>query len=309
MDYALGLVRYRPPASEKNPHSEHELDICLELSHEEYRQSSEAIQTLYDFDCQARFLTVVALNYQDYFRALDTRIPAYIQRGDKDPQQSVDMESISLELNRLLINYISSITLYLKRTEIYIQKKYGNESENLRKFNEFRHELYESSFSYRFVYFLRNYAQHAGLPIDHVTLTSTVSPNNSNMITHLLRVRILRDSLLKNYHYETRNENSLKREISKQPSEIDLRPHLVGMMETVHKLNSQFILSELDTLKPSASILNNLLARLPSHEGADPYLFALEVVKDESFLGGGNTVKNWRMIAIPVKAIQYLLAN
>lgn len=307
MNYALALIHTKPQDRAKNPHNEHEIDISVDLSHEEYTQGAEAIQVLYDFSCQARFLTVVALNYRDYFNAVDTRIPLYIREADDDKQRPIDMEAINLELNRLLINYISSVTHYLKRTEVYIKKKHGDIS--VKRFNTRRHELYDSSFSYRFVYFLRNYAQHAGLPIDSVELTSTFNPDESAPITHSLHIGILRDSLLNNYDYSGAKDNSLKKEIEQQPVKIELRPHLIEMMKAVSHLNSQFIQDEFATLKPSATYLKSLLDRLPSYADANPSLLEFEIVRCDTALDGSNTIRNGRITEIPVDAIKLLLAT
>jgi hypothetical protein len=308
MNYFLGYIRTTPPNRGDDPQNHRELNLTVDLTYEEYKQASDAISILDAFGAQAKLLGIVGLNYRDYLRVLRVTVPTYIQVRDRD-RQEIDMEAIRLELNRFLVNYVTSVTLYLKRMEILIEKKHSDNTAYVDKFNSYRHQAYDSSFSYRFVYFLRNYAQHADLPIDGVEVTSAVNPDKPDVVTYSLRVFMRRDSLLQNYHYDSAKEKALRSEFSQLPPEIDLTPHLTTMMKALETLNSQFVKEELDTLKPSAAFLQELIRRLPLQKGDDPILVACEVVPENPAFGGGNTIRNMSLTYILTDSIRRVLAD
>jgi len=72
---------------------------------------------------------------------------------------------VHTSLNRRLSNLLSSIRLFLDHSEFAFKRKYGKKSEEVEAFKKYASEKYDSSFSYRFVYKLRNYVQHCGIPI------------------------------------------------------------------------------------------------------------------------------------------------
>ncbi len=308
MNYALGYVRALSTNRGDEPHIDHELNLAVDVSYEEYKRASAAIQILHDFRSQAKLLSTVGLNYQDYLRVLRVTVPTYIRVRDRE-RKEIDMEAIRLELNRYLINYVSSVTLYLARMEILAKKKHSDNPEFVAKFKSYRHEAYDSSFSYRFVYFLRNYSQHTDMPIDGAELTSAVDRDTPDVITHSLRVFMRRDSLLQNHHFKTQREEALKVEFSRLPPEIDLTPHLTAMMNALETIHARFMKDELVDLKPTAAALLEVISKLPAREDTDPVLAAFEAVREGPELGGGNTVKNMRLTAIPMSLIEKILAE
>jgi hypothetical protein len=86
----------------------------------------------------------------------------------------VDEESIYLEANRLLINYLSSLSMFIDYGERYKNKHFGKE--RMKKFQEKASDFYDIHVSYRFIALMGNYALHYGFPLS-VIHQSVSGPN------------------------------------------------------------------------------------------------------------------------------------
>jgi len=115
------------------------------------------------------------------------------------------MDGITLQLNRLISNYLSSIRLFLDHSEYALHQKYGKNSLQLKEFKKTCSNVYDNNFSYRFLSKLRNYVQHCGMPIGHININSKVVNVNPTKSNHQLELQFDRDSLLKNFEWKNLN--------------------------------------------------------------------------------------------------------
>lgn len=76
----------------------------------------------------------------------------------------LEMEYVR-SINRVLVNYLSSTKMFLEHTEIKIKKTFGDKSQEFSIWKSATSKEYDDYFSYRFLYQLRNFTQHIGLPI------------------------------------------------------------------------------------------------------------------------------------------------
>ena len=74
-------------------------------------------------------------------------------------------QALALRINRHLVNYLGSARLYLDNYELRLKRAYGKGSREVASFKSETAQSYDGSFAYRFLYRLRNYGQHFGLPI------------------------------------------------------------------------------------------------------------------------------------------------
>lgn len=74
------------------------------------------------------------------------------------------------------MHLLSSGKLFIDFNENQIKKKYSKNSNIYKKVHSFASNQFDSNFSYRFCYYLRNFSQHIGLPITHI---STVELQNN----------------------------------------------------------------------------------------------------------------------------------
>lgn len=86
-----------------------------------------------------------------------------------------ELEKITLEMNRNVLNYLSSINAFIDHSQKFFSTKYGQKSDEFEKLDVKKSELYDKYFEYRFLYNLRNYTLHCGFSVCAISI---VSENN-----------------------------------------------------------------------------------------------------------------------------------
>jgi hypothetical protein len=148
----------------------------------------------------------------DFRELLDKYLTAYTHKNfEALPPRSPD-----LNLNRCLLNLLSAIRSYLDYVET--KRKYGDASSSITRFKKSCSDAYDNSFSYRFLYRFRNYAQHCGLPLTRAFSNAETTEHGSESVHRSLEVGIHRDELLAAKF----NLGKLKTEFANQPSVIDV---------------------------------------------------------------------------------------
>jgi hypothetical protein len=77
-----------------------------------------------------------------------------------------------LNLNRYIMNLLTAVRTFLDHTERNLTHRHGKDSEQFQAFKKATAEAYDSSFAYRFLYKLRNYVQHRGMPIGKMSINT-----------------------------------------------------------------------------------------------------------------------------------------
>lgn len=116
---------------------------------------------------------------------------------------------VFLNVNRLLLNYLSSVRTFLDHSETLLKRKFGSESDQFSDYKRVTADIYDNSFPYRFLYKLRNYAQHVGLPIQNIAFSSEYQ-REDNLIKGTLNVSFNKEKLLSEFQKWGTVESDLK---------------------------------------------------------------------------------------------------
>lgn len=180
MEIRLGTIEDRFPKEEAL------VDFKDSISKREFIAMQNALDEINDFKSNQRLIEIVLLNngelhyfFLETFKTLLCKSISWLGVKDKD------MEEIYLHSNRLLLNYLSSIRTYLDHSQTFLTRKYGQKSNQVKKFNDLLSFNFDNNFSYRFLYKLRNYAQHCGIPIDTLSFSSQYDRENNKIHGHL----------------------------------------------------------------------------------------------------------------------------
>lgn len=231
-----------------------------DLSEKEYQDYMKAFNCLYGFSGDQQRYAIVSLNRDDILKIIKKYTEEYVENP-----QSLDyimMEKMVLDINRHILNYLSSVRSFLDHTETKLKKNYGATSDRYKRFKNVCREVYSTSFSYRFLSKLRNYSQHFGMPLGGLSLRSREDPPYSGNIYHSLQASFSRDELLKYDSWGT-----IAKEISQLPSEFDIIPHIVQMMKCLEKINLVLINEDLPELYSSAEFIEQLISQAQGKEG------------------------------------------
>ncbi|WP_439185860.1 hypothetical protein [Carboxylicivirga taeanensis] len=171
--------------------------------------------------------------------------------------QAIENTEFIIEVNKHILNILSSFKFFLDNAESYIKRHVGKDSQQILDFKELTSKLYDSYFSYRFLYRLRNYAMHLGFPIQSIHFKSRKQEANpEDMIGDV----ILEVSIM-SMQGEKKLFGPVHKELMNINSNIDIRPLIVELsksiltiqkfMHSIHtdKLNDAIANIELYTLK------------------------------------------------------------
>jgi hypothetical protein len=200
-----------------------------------------------------------------------------------------------LNINRRLLNYLSSIRSLLDHTETRLKEKYGKESLRVKHFLDACSKEYDNNFSYKFFYALRNFTQHFGMPVGNLCLTSMEDPPYSGKVSHHLEVTFERDELLKYNGWK----KMLREEIQNLPQEFDISSHVYNMMKCLEKINKVLIEDELPNIIKSAEYIDQLIASIKEKK---VYPIILQLSQ-----GNKPSEKTLTYFNIPFHLVQYAL--
>lgn len=105
----------------------------------------------------------------------------------KNLKKDLEMKKLPIEenvVNRSMLHLLSSGKLFVDFNENQIKAKFSMESEEFERIHQFSSYQYDTNFSYRFCYYLRNFSQHVGLPITEINLKE-VDINSGKQIANL----------------------------------------------------------------------------------------------------------------------------
>jgi hypothetical protein len=234
--------------------SRENITAVRELSESEYEEYKKAAGRLANFSSSQQLYAIVTLNYDDYGNILKQ----YGRHYAENPRAVnwIIMEKMVLNINRHLLNFLSAVRTFLDHTETKLKKHYGSDSHRYKRFKDACSQAYDTNFSYRFLYRLRNFAQHCGLPLGTLTLHSTETPPHSGHVQHSLEVKFNRDELLLERDLWG---NQLMKEIETLPEQFEITPHVAETMKCLEKINLTVIEDDLQELLQSAEYIQQLV--------------------------------------------------
>ena len=237
---------------------------------------------------------VVEKNYQE----LSTSLEAHLLQFNNLATQNVVPISIGMDglvlVAQKVSNFLSSASAFLAQTERQLRCVHGDDSPELNMWNERRKNLHANSFSYRFLYELRNFAQHRSLPLSNFNISGERSSKDAPMVFKTGAL-ILRDGLLEDGY----DWKKLQVEIQKQPSEFKLLPLTTEYLHCLRQLCLEAVKFQDARLVECARYFGAVRRTLKIPVGAVPVIFVGESTSKE--------IPPSRFEVIPMDQFAYLL--
>ena len=225
-------------------------------------------------DCQL-FLAAL-MNYQAYIALADQYSDQCAENAGLAPSR-IGGEFMILNLNRHIMNLLTAVRTFLDHTERNLTHRHGKDSQQFQAFKKATAEAYDSSFAYRFLYKLRNYVQHCGMPIGKISINTRLGEETPPSMSQSLEVAFSRDGLLSNFDSWG---TQIKSELASLPAYFPIRPYITEMMTQVEKLQLSQILARCPKLIESFQYLDRLLLEA-SGRGGMPCICIKTPVPDE----------------------------
>jgi len=205
MNYGFGY-------SQKSVNNKNEIIITKHISKEEFDKHNKNMEFCRYYSHLKEVNSLVEYNAKGFLEYMELVT-------DNVKTESIKAEHIGLEGNRLLINYLTSIGIFIDYGEKEIGKALGKSAKE--QFSKKTHELYNTYPSYRFIVLMRNYAVHYSFPL-HTYIRSLISP--SGLFAN-------RNTLLRFEKWK-----HAKADIQKMPETINIEPHVINMQQYIGEL-------------------------------------------------------------------------
>lgn len=251
---------------------EREFKAIRDLSQLEFEKYSEHIVKLILLRNDENLFKIVELNYTDFISKIEN-ITSQVAGGIID---NSEQQYLHLELNRLILNLLSSIRTYLDHTETRLKREYGKDSEELKIFKAETSKAYDDNFAYRFLYKLRNYSQHCGLPAGSLRTTSSENEKPN----HFLKLSLLRDNLLQNYEWG----NPVTEELRNQEELFDIISLIKIKFTLLDAINNNIKDLSYKHYKNEGLALLNLLHEIENKDGAPCILRNVQITNNKAQL-------------------------
>gem|GEM_PF-1832323 len=187
----------------------------------------DAVSKLGDFMNCCNLYEICEKNLQSIFSYHDALSITYEKTNRSKTNEFIEL-SIQ-EMNRLLLNYLSSFRTFLNHLNTRYSRLERQGNSYLKDFKKITSVCYDTSFYYRFFYKLRNYVQHCGLPISYMNVSEKA--HKGSVIVHI-SIGFNRDSLLDSFDWK-----SVKDDLLKQPEHLELLPCFQEFTHEVQNIN------------------------------------------------------------------------
>jgi hypothetical protein len=159
-EYALGA--WRQERQQKGM----DITISVEISRQEYESYLDAISAYRSLTERATYQLLVQ-NYLKLGAILETYTNLEKVGGSF---RHVDMRNMNVTFMGALTNWLGTTRLYLESERDFLLRQFGGESAELQRYKDAAAFAFDSHEGYRFLYNLRDYAQHCGPPLSGMTV-------------------------------------------------------------------------------------------------------------------------------------------
>jgi hypothetical protein len=198
----------------------------------EYQKFVIACTELFKFGKKQEYFRLVDANYMEYKTVLNEYLKIHCVNSNI---AGTYLEGMIFNINRLVLNFLSAFYILVAHHETYLKKTFGKDSDRFKCFERITNSCFDTYFSYRFLYKLRNYSQHMDMPITGFETSSEIMNLNPLEVNHMLRAIIHKDDLLK-YDKWSKVED----EITRLPDTIDINPYIDELMSCSRRINAAF---------------------------------------------------------------------
>lgn len=170
-------------------------------------------------------------------------------------------QELLLQANRVILNLLLSFKFFIDNAESYLKRKYGKESDIAKKFIVLTNKEFDDKFSYRFLSKLRNYSIHLGFPLRSLQILAEKNLDTPENMIGSLQLKIDIDLIKKE---RALLGSIVFNEIKDLKNDIDLKPLIVELSETIHKFQKHIFSIQMDEIQTAISNIEFFAGRYKS---------------------------------------------
>ncbi len=233
----------------------------VDLSDDEYARYKASSDRLALWDADCRLFELLARNHEEYRRTRMTRLRDFAEHPSKYQRRPV-LNDLVLEMNRLVVNYVFSLCLYIEHMGQMLKERSPG---LLEPYEAKCSALYDENFAYRFLVRLRNYVAHHRLPIGTFQLSAGINAQGNTSLE--MRVLFDRDTLL-----EGKPWGQMRADLESMPAHFSVDEQLSSMMNCMVQLKAWIEQAELAELMDCVRSIEALIEPVRDKQG-NPTIF------------------------------------
>jgi len=137
--------------------------------------------------------TAYSVMNRNYYRLLDLRDLFTNLDGFNGAFRDVNQRHLTVTFMNELLNWLVSTRFYLETNRNFITVEYGKDNRQLQDHVHATNEAYDRFRGYRFMYKLRDFAQHGGVPLSGLNIQPS-SSGDMELVPYLTRQDLLASS-------------------------------------------------------------------------------------------------------------------
>jgi hypothetical protein len=205
---------------------------------EEARALEGALAAMRDYRSTETLFAFVHSNHGDFF--------AHLHAGVHDAQRKQRTDGFGDDLDRKLCNFLTSMRMFLDHAARKLKNDVGPRAAE--GFEAARHSEYDGTFGYRFLYHLRNFVQHKGMPTTSCRISSSLgrkAPDDAivyeadDQQTSVVHVEFDRSVLLA----DTDLNAKFRKELAEGDGSIDVIWAMRDVLPSLQRLNDMLVVN------------------------------------------------------------------
>lgn len=205
--------------------------VGRDLSPDEVTTISSSMEALRRYLIHQQLLDICRFNHAEYEAEIDRLGTGYAANYNLNWDVANDMV---VKVNLRILNLLSAIRTYLDHTETRLKRTYGKTSTQYQKFKDATAKAFDGHFSYRFIYKLRNYTQHCGMPLGRILTHSNLLNLQTAESLHAIDFYFERDNLLSQLDEWGA---VVKGELQQMPPQFSVGPYLKETMSCLEAID------------------------------------------------------------------------
>ena len=222
----------------------------IELTSDEYTTLTEVLKPVLRLGSRNMY-TLVDRNY----RQLDRLADFYVQLFGRvrRPARGIQPRDAANGVIEASINWLNATRLFLDHEQTWLTRRYGKESRELAVFKDAQAAAFDGSLAYRFLYVLRNYTTHCGLPLSQVSLQEPSPDDTAQGLSQRIVFSLDRDDLLSRFNWGkhvTPDLRALPVTFELLPLIHEAMPHFDAIMETIIRIDIHEAIAAVSAFAP-----------------------------------------------------------
>jgi len=254
------------------------LETIREISVSSFENLKTDCEIINESHRQLVVFKYLQLNIKEYSKFIKKVSELYVIQLDI---RVLTSETLLLETNRLVLNYIYSFKFFLDNGRTFLKRKYGKKSQIVNDYLKLCSKHYDENFSYRFLTNLRDYSMHIGFPLTGLGFKAEKNEKNPEKMFGEIQLMVDINTI--------KNEKSTFRGVYKElinfTEDIDLKPLFFELFQSILDIQEYIYLVQIEEIEQSINNIQLFVGDFKTKENDIKVLHSIQRENNQTELG------------------------